>query len=85
MITPSEKATDPHRISIVVPVYQGERTLRTLIEEILPLTSVTHSPGGRPLIVEEVLLVFDHGPDGSAGLASLEGRTHVLLPVCGCT
>jgi len=66
VITPSEKATDPHRISIVVPVYQGERTLRTLIEEILPLTSVTHSPGGRPLIVEEVLLVFDHGPDGSA-------------------
>ncbi|MCZ4276271.1 glycosyltransferase [Rhodococcoides yunnanense] len=53
-------------MSIVVPVYQGERTLRTLIEEILPLTSVTHSPGGRPLIVEEVLLVFDHGPDGSA-------------------
>ncbi|WP_338893560.1 glycosyltransferase [Rhodococcus sovatensis] len=53
-------------MSIVVPVYQGERTLRALIDEILPLTSRTYSPSGRPLVVEEVLLVFDHGPDGSA-------------------
>lgn len=66
-MTPSSNAApEPHRISIVVPVYQGERTLAALVDEILPLTTVTLSPAGRPLIVEEVLLVFDHGPDNSA-------------------
>ncbi|WP_176444399.1 glycosyltransferase [Rhodococcoides kyotonense] len=58
--------SEPHRISIVVPVYQGERTLRALVDEILPLTHPSSTPGGRPMVVEEVLLVFDHGPDGSA-------------------
>ncbi|MFZ2178316.1 MAG: glycosyltransferase [Rhodococcus sp. (in: high G+C Gram-positive bacteria)] len=53
-------------MSIVVPVYQGERTLGSLVEEILPWTVRQMSPGGRPMVVEEVLLVFDHGPDKSA-------------------
>lgn len=55
-----------HRISVVVPVYQGELTLPALIDELLPLTHMTMTPEGRPMVVEEVLLVFDHGPDDSA-------------------
>lgn len=74
-----DAAPDPHRISIVVPVYQGEQTLRTLIGEILPLTSVTYSPGGRPLIVEEVLLVFDHGPDNSADVIRALTEEHTFV------
>jgi glycosyltransferase involved in cell wall biosynthesis len=56
----------PHEVSIVIPVYQGERTLDALIEEIRPLTAVTPTPDGYRLIVREVILVFDHGPDNSA-------------------
>ncbi|UZJ26715.1 glycosyltransferase [Rhodococcus antarcticus] len=60
------EADRPHRISVVVPVYQGERTLRPLVDELLPWTRPSTSPAGHPFVVEEVLLVFDHGPDGSA-------------------
>lgn len=79
MTHPSDAAPAAHRISIVVPVYQGERTLRSLIDEILPLTSRTYSPSGRPLVVEEVLLVFDHGPDGSADVIRELVRDHSFV------
>ena len=54
-----------NRISIVIPVYAGERTLPTLIAELLPLTQVQTTPGGNSYIVCEVLLVHDCGPDRS--------------------
>jgi polyisoprenyl-phosphate glycosyltransferase len=76
---PSEPSKDPHRISIVVPVYQGERTLRALVDEILPLTQQAETPGGRPMVVEEVLLVFDHGPDGSAEVIRELVRKHDVV------
>jgi glycosyltransferase involved in cell wall biosynthesis len=56
----------PHAISVVIPVYQGEKTLPALMVEIAELTSVTQSPDAYPFIVTEVLLVFDNGPDDSA-------------------
>lgn len=56
----------PHRVSVVVPVYQGERTLGGLLSEIVPLTALQISPGGHPYLVSEVLLVHDNGPDDSA-------------------
>ncbi len=54
-----------HSISIVIPVYQGERTLNGLIDEIAPLTDgfVTHD--GSSARVTEVILAYDHGPDSS--------------------
>jgi polyisoprenyl-phosphate glycosyltransferase len=55
----------PHTIAVVVPVYQGERTLPALVAELAPLTTLQTSPGGRPLVVTEVLLVHDNGPDRS--------------------
>ncbi|MFT7774331.1 glycosyltransferase [Roseateles sp.] len=54
-----------HRISLVVPVYRGESTLETLVKEILPLTQETRTPDGHRLIVNELLLVHDCGPDRS--------------------
>lgn len=60
MHTPS-----PQRISIVIPVYAAERTLPTLIEEIVPLTEPQTSPAGHPYVISEVLLVHDCGPDRS--------------------
>lgn len=64
-----------HRISIVVPVYQGEATLPQLLEEIEPLTLTRATPDGHRYVVDEVLLVFDNGPDGSARvIRELEAR-----------
>ncbi|NCT82164.1 MAG: glycosyltransferase [Comamonadaceae bacterium] len=54
-----------HRISLVVPVYRGETTLRTLAAEIAPLAAPQQSPAGHGFVVSELLLVHDCGPDRS--------------------
>lgn len=61
---PSELAE--HKISVVIPVYQGERTLHGVLAEIEPLTAPQITADGNRFVVQEVLLVFDHGPDDSA-------------------
>jgi hypothetical protein len=55
----------PHRVSIVIPVYQGEHTLAALVQEIALLTVPTPTAGGNEFQVIELLLVNDHGPDRS--------------------
>ena len=55
-----------HTISVVIPVYQGERTLTGLLAEIEPLTKLFVTTAGHQAEVGEVLLVHDNGPDGSA-------------------
>lgn len=69
----------PHQISIVIPVYSGESTLRPLLNEILPQTSVTPSPGGSRWVVNEVILVFDNGSDGSAEVIRELERQHPFV------
>lgn len=54
-----------HQISVVVPVYSGERTLPDLLSELAKLAEPQTSPAGYPFRVSEVLLVYDHGPDRS--------------------
>ena len=54
-----------HRVSIVIPVYQGERTLAALVEEIAQLAVPTLTADGHEFQVTEVLLVHDRGPDRS--------------------
>lgn len=54
-----------HRISVVIPVYQGERTLDAVIEELRPLTQGFRTPGGRAGQIGEVILAYDRGPDRS--------------------
>ena len=56
---------DTHRVSLVIPVYRGEHTLRTLLEEIEPLTHLQKTAEGHLFIICEVLLVHDCGPDRS--------------------
>jgi undecaprenyl-phosphate 4-deoxy-4-formamido-L-arabinose transferase len=55
-----------HRISVVIPVYLGETTLRPLIDEMAPLFDRFTTPGGSLAVIDEVLLVNDNGPDNSA-------------------
>lgn len=62
----SDDVRRPHSVSVVIPVYQGERTLPALLAEIAPYTRSFSSPGGHEVQVSEVLLVHDNGPDASA-------------------
>lgn len=55
----------PHRLSVVIPVYQGERSLPDVVAELEPLTRAFRTPQGHDAVVTEVLLVHDHGPDDS--------------------
>jgi undecaprenyl-phosphate 4-deoxy-4-formamido-L-arabinose transferase len=55
----------PHAISVVIPVYQGARTLPGLLAELAPLAEEFRTPRGHRARVTEVLLVDDNGPDGS--------------------
>ncbi len=72
----------PHEISIVIPVYQGERTLTSLIDEIAPYFQPSTTPDGYRYVVTEVLLVNDNGPDDSAGtIRKLAATHHVVRPV----
>ena len=72
----------PLRVSVVIPVYRGEKTLPTAILEILPLTGEASTPGGIPFKVCEVLLVHDCGPDRSdLALESLSAEYSFVRPV----
>ena len=55
-------------ISIVVPVYEGERTLDALADEVAALVEPQTSPRGRSFRVIELLLVHDGAVDGSAAV-----------------
>jgi undecaprenyl-phosphate 4-deoxy-4-formamido-L-arabinose transferase len=57
--------SDVHDVSVVVPVYRGETTLRPLVEQLSLLTSPSRTPQGASYRISEVLLVFDCGPDRS--------------------
>ena len=72
----------PHLVSVVVPVYAGEQTLPGLVTELLPLTEGFTTPDGHRGRVTEVVLVHDHGRDGSARvLRELAGKHDVVRPV----
>jgi undecaprenyl-phosphate 4-deoxy-4-formamido-L-arabinose transferase len=77
---PSDAAVQ--RLSIVIPVYQGEKTLRRLIDEIAPFTSEQTLASGERWRVSEVILVHDCGPDRSdeamKELASEHGFVKVI-------
>ncbi len=55
----------PYRVSLVIPVFCGEKTLPSLIGETAPLTFEQTSPGGNCFVICEVLLIHDCGPDQS--------------------
>ena len=71
-----------HGITVVIPVYQAERTLRGVLEEIVPLTEGFRTPEGRLARVSEVITAYDHGPDRSdAVIRELASEFSWLRPV----
>jgi glycosyltransferase involved in cell wall biosynthesis len=80
MITRDEE--NVQTISIVVPVYQGELTLESLLGEIEPLTTTQSTPGGVEFRVSEVMLVHDGAIDGSETVMSeLAARLSFITPI----
>ena len=70
------------RVSLVIPVYRGERTLPALIDQIAPLTREQTTPCGNLFIISEVLLVHDCGPDRSdITLEGLSAQNSFIRPV----
>lgn len=71
-----------YRVSVVVPVYRGERTLPTIVGEIEPLTQEQRTPSGLRYVCCEVLLVHDCGPDQSdRAIETLASRYPFVRPV----
>ena len=78
----SDHAPREHTISVVVPVFRGEKTLPGLLEELDALNTSTLTPGGRRFRVSEVILVHDAGPDRSdLAIRALAGRYVYVRPV----
>jgi undecaprenyl-phosphate 4-deoxy-4-formamido-L-arabinose transferase len=55
-----------HDISVVIPVYQGEKHLPGVVGELEPLIDTFVTPDGNTARIVEVVLVHDNGPDDSA-------------------
>lgn len=56
---------DEVRLSLVIPIYQGAKSLPTLIDELRGLTELSVTPQGVWFRIVEVILVHDCGPDRS--------------------
>ena len=79
---PVPDTTQTHLVSVVIPVYKGERTLPDVIDELLAFTSEFVTPGSHQARVDEIILVHDHGPDGSARvIRELASKHDVVRPV----
>lgn len=61
----NENFSGIHTISIVIPVYCGEKTLPPLFKKIDELIGIRTSPSGNKYKIIEVILVHDCGPDRS--------------------
>ena len=58
-------ASQPHTISVVIPVYRGATTLDALMDDLCRLHEPFTTSAGHIARVDEVLLVHDCGPDES--------------------
>ncbi len=71
-----------HRVYVVVPVYQGARTLPELMAEVAGLTSEQQTRNGHCFIVCEVSLVHDCGLDRcDETMEALGDNYHFVQPV----
>jgi undecaprenyl-phosphate 4-deoxy-4-formamido-L-arabinose transferase len=75
-------ATVATHVSIVIPVYQGERSLAALVGEIARHFEPMMSTEGHSFVVSEVLLVHDCGPDRSdLTIRELAGQYRQIKPI----
>lgn len=67
------------RVSIVIPVYAGEKTLPVLVTEIEKLTHPQVTAAGNSFVVSEVVLVHDCGPDRSDLTMTALAESHAFV------
>ena len=76
------KQRDVHLLSVVIPVYRGERTLRPVVEELIAYEREHVTPDGHAYRVTEIVLVHDGGPDDSPTvIRALADEHHEIHPV----
>lgn len=63
-------------VSVVIPVYQGEKTISNLVNELADYVAPSTSPAGIKYVISEVLLVHDSGPDNSAKIINDLSTNH---------
>lgn len=63
-------------VSVVIPVFQGELSIKPLVEEISAYFQPSRTGGGHEMVVSEVLLVHDCGPDRSDVVISQMAQTY---------
>lgn len=69
-------------MAVVIPVYQGEQTLESVVRELAALFVPRRTPEGHEMVVAEVLLVHDNGPDHSPRvMRALEAEHHQVRTV----
>jgi polyisoprenyl-phosphate glycosyltransferase len=68
-----------HLVSVVIPIYQAEHQLPSVVADLVPLTGHVLSPDGVPFRVAEVLLVHDCGPDDSARVLREQEAEHPFV------
>lgn len=77
-----EPSSGAHEISVVIPVYRGEKHLPGLLEEISSLHEGRLSPDRNRFRVVEAVLVHDCGPDDSdTVIRELAARYEWVRPV----
>ena len=67
----SSQMTNPIQISIVIPVYQGEKTLPKLVGELIAYSQVQMTKLGNPYVINDIILVHDCGFDRSDKVIAL--------------
>lgn len=69
-------------MSVVIPVYRGEQTLPSLLQELSLLTNDQVTQEGRSFRIGEVLLVWDRGPgDSDRTIRELAAQYDWVKPV----
>jgi glycosyltransferase involved in cell wall biosynthesis len=72
--------SDPHKLSVVIPLYRGAKTLRRIVEELSAFYEPTRTLENRFFQVVEVILVDDCSIDGTSEvMQSLStGDSHIV-------
>lgn len=77
MASTTDDATEnyTHTVSAVIPVYGGEHTLPSVVEELAAFHEMQRTKSGTSFRITQILLAFDHGKDRSdAVIRNLERK-----------
>ena len=78
MTDESLSAPKPHSISVVIPVFRAELTLRSVVEELIDL-ELTLRSNNPSIWLREIILVHDCGPDRSDEVMRQLAREHRIV------